>query len=379
MKDLTWIGIRESEIKYSDCFSNSISIFGDNDISLQKQIQKRINHNDYKHDKLIGTFYSKEVIRQVRKKQNVIFMCYSQIYNYNNIKRLGLLDHVLCLNDQDLVEFADSKFRAKEYLKTYIPVLDYTYIRGKDYDFEKIKQKYGSDTFVAQTEKSSGGFGTIILDEHNQSNIKLENNSIYMLTKYCKDSIPINLHILISQNDIVLLPPSIQIIEISFNRLVYKGSDFIAYRENINDMIDSKVKEYAFIIGKLLQERGYRGILGVDSIIYDDKVYFMEINPRFQNSSTIINRSLRENDLPSLQELHLNCFLSKNITLKTFEVDYSSYINEYGAPKKDLEINPLEKLDNPSKRIAYEKHSYLSTDLYNNQIFGVLRNYSNRE
>jgi len=153
MKDLIWVGIRESEIKYSDCFSNSISIFGDNSISLQKQIQKRINHNDHKHDKLIGTFYSKEVIRQVRKNQNVIFMYYSQIYNYNNIKRLGLLDHVLCLNDQDLVEFADSKFRAKEYLKTYIPVLDYTYIHGKDYDFEEIKQKYGGDTFVAQTEK----------------------------------------------------------------------------------------------------------------------------------------------------------------------------------------------------------------------------------
>ena len=120
-----------------------------------------------------------------------------------------------------------------------------------------------------------------------------------------------------------------------------------------------------------MQKKGYRGVLGIDSIIYDDEVYFMEINPRFQNSSTILNKGLQENNLPSLQELHYNCFNDKNIQLKSFDVNYSSYINEYGTLNKKFKIMPIEKLDMPNeKTIKCENFSYLSTDLYNQQIIG---------
>ena len=132
--------------------------------------------------------------------------------------------------------------------------------------------------------------------------------------------------------------------------------------------MDSKLREYAFTIGKLLQEKGYRGVLGIDSIIYDNEVYFMEINPRFQNSSTILNKALQENGLPSLQELHYNCFFDKSIKLKSFDVNFSSYINEYRALNRQFEIKPIEKLDNLNEKIECENFSYLSTDLYNKSI-----------
>lgn len=368
MKDLVWVGIRESEIKYTDFIDNSISIFGNDSNSLQNQIKKGINHNDTKHCTLIDDFYNKEVIKQIKKNPNIKFMYYSQIYSYYSMKKLGLLDHVICLNNQYLIEFVNSKFKIKEYLKDYIPILNYIYINGKDYNFGKLKQKYRNGKFVIQTEEGSGGFSTIILDENNKDDVKLDNNCTYMVTKYCENNIPVNIHILISQNDITLLPPSIQNIELSFNRLMYKGCDFIAYKEIVNTRMDSKLKEYAFTIGKLMKEKGYRGILGIDSIIYDNEVYFMEINPRFQNSSTILNKALQENNLPSLQELHYNCFLDKTIKLKSFDVNYSSYINEYGALNRDFEIKPIEKLDNLNEKIECENFSYLSTDLYNKSI-----------
>ena len=368
MKDLVWVGIRESEIKYSNFINDSISIFGNDSNSLQNQIKKRINHNNEKHYTLIDDFYNKEVIKQIKKTPNIKFMYYSQIYSYYSMKELGLLDHIICLNNQDLIEFVNSKFKIKEYLKDYIPILNYIYINGKDYNFEKLKQKYGNNKYVIQTEEGSGGFSTIILNENNKDDIKLDNNCTYMVTKYCENNIPVNIHILISQNDITLLPPSIQNIELSFNRLMYKGSDFIAYKEIVNTRMDSKLKEYAFTIGQLLQEKGYRGVLGIDSIIYDNEVYFMEINPRFQNSSTILNKALQENNLPSLQELHYNCFFDKSIKLKSFDVNYSSYINEYGALNREFEIKPIEMLDNFNEKIECENFSYLSTDLYNKSI-----------
>lgn len=281
MKHLIWVGIRESEVKYSNFINNSISIFGNNDNCLENQIKRRINHNNQKNFTLIYDFYNKEIIKQIQKNPNVKFMYYSQIYSYDSMKKLGLLDYAICLNNQDLIEFMNSKFKTKKYLKDYIPVLDYFFIKGKEYDFEKIKQKCGNYEFVIQTEECSGGFNTIVLNENNKSDIKIDKNETYMVTKYCKNNIPVNINILISENDITLLPPSMQNIELSHNRLMYKGSNFITYKEIVNNKMDLKLKKYAFTVGELMQKKGYRGILGIDSIIYNDEVYFMEINPRF--------------------------------------------------------------------------------------------------
>ena len=51
------------------------------------------------------------------------------------------------------------------------------------------------------------------------------------LQNICKNNIPINIHLLISENDITLLPISIQIIEKINNKLAYKGCDFIACKK----------------------------------------------------------------------------------------------------------------------------------------------------
>lgn len=127
MKDLIWVGIRESEVKYSNFIDNSISIFGKNSNSLENQIKKRFNHNNEKHYTFIDDFYNKEVIKQIEKNPNIKFMYYSQIYSFESMKKLGLLDHIICLNNQKLIEFVNNKFKTKDYLKDYIPVLDYIF------------------------------------------------------------------------------------------------------------------------------------------------------------------------------------------------------------------------------------------------------------
>lgn len=361
MNKLVWMGIRESEIKYSNFINNSINLFGSNIESLQKQTKKRINHNNEENYDWINDFYNKEVIKKIKEDPNIKFMYYSQIYSYDSMKELGLLDHIVCLNDQKLIKFINSKFKIKEFLKNYIPILDYIYVKGKNCDFRKLNQKYKENKFVIQEEEGSGGFGTIILSEKNKDNINLHDDCTYMVTKYCEGNIPVNIHILISKDKITLLPASIQIIELLNNKLTYKGSDFIAYRELVNSKMDLKLKRYALEIGKLMQEKGYRGIMGIDSIVYNDEVYFMEINPRFQNSSTVLNKALQENNLPSLQELHYNCFFNKGIKIKSFDVYYSCYINEFVKSNEKIDLKPIEKLDEPTEEIECEIASYIST------------------
>lgn len=365
MDNLVWVGIRESEIKYSDFVNNSISIFGGNEHSLDKQIGHRINHNDDKNGELMNDFYNREVSAQIEKNPNVKFMYYSQIYSYDCMRKFGLLDHVFCLNDQNLINFVNDKFKIKKYLKDYIPVLKCIFLNGKECNYSELKQKYGGEKFVAQTESGSGGFGTIVLDG---KNIDLGSHT-YMITKYCEGNIPINIHVLISKNDILFLPPSIQIIDKTANNLAYKGGDFIMYKKLVTPEIDAKVKNYTYVVAEKLKERGYQGLLGIDSIIYDNEVYFMEINPRFQNSSTILNKALKENNLPSLQELQYECFYGELPKIESFEVNYNGYVNEFEALNRNFGTDPVEKLDLASPKITYEKSSYVSTDIYRVPIF----------
>lgn len=67
MKDLIWVGIRESEVKYSNFICYSISIFGKSSNCLENQIKKRINHNNKNNNILIDNFYNKEIIREIEK------------------------------------------------------------------------------------------------------------------------------------------------------------------------------------------------------------------------------------------------------------------------------------------------------------------------
>ena len=360
MDDIVWVGIRQSEIKYCNFINESINIFGNNENSLNKQIMRNINHNDVSNFLLIGKFYNNEVLNFIKKNKNVKFMYYSQIYTYAALKKLNVLDYVICLNNPDLIKFINNKFKVKEYLNDYIPILDYIYVNGCNFDYNKLKRIFKSNELVIQQDEGSGGSGTFILNKENIDNLKLEKDTTYMITKYLKNNISINNHILISDNDIYILPASIQNIKIVNNTLAYKGSDFIAYSKMIDKNIDKKIEKYTKIICEKLKEKGYRGVLGIDWLIYNNEVYFMEINPRFQNSSTLLNKGLMDNSLPSLQELHYNCFYNKKIILKPFRVNYSSYIVEDDV---NIPIKPIEVLDE-IKGVLYDKYSYKMTNVY---------------
>ena len=57
---------------------------------------------------------------------------------------------------------------------------------------------------------------------------------------------------------------------------------------------------------------GYRGILGIDFILKNDIVYFMEINPRFQSSSFLISKSLYKKYNIDIAQLHYNALIGKS-------------------------------------------------------------------
>ena len=139
--EIYWIGIRESEIIYTNFIKNSITIFGNNNISMQNKFKKIIDHNNIKNFSMIDDFYNNEIKNIINKNPKVKFMYYSQINSYRSVKQLGLLNYVICLNDQNLIETLSDKFKLKKYFKAYIPILNYKLIKGKNCSITEIQKK----------------------------------------------------------------------------------------------------------------------------------------------------------------------------------------------------------------------------------------------
>ena len=90
--------------------------------------------------------------------------------------------------------------------------------------------------------------------------------------------------------------------------------------------MQTKIDKFSMMIGNKIKNIGYKGILGIDYIISGNDVYFLEINPRFQASTPLINRALTDKGLPSVQEMVLESFSDVGPVISNYNVVvYYSY------------------------------------------------------
>lgn len=111
---------------------------------------------------------------------------------------------------------------------------------------------------------------------------------------------------MISDNYIHIFEGSFQII-VANKELEYDGWDFESY-EKLSASIKMKIYNQTLRIAKKLQSLGYRGVGGVDYLLKDETLYFMEINPRFQASSEKLDKMLVKRGLVSIFELNYLSF-----------------------------------------------------------------------
>lgn len=87
------------------------------------------------------------------------------------------------------------------------------------------------------------------------------------------------------------------------------------------------MRRYTLIVLNAIKQLGYKGIVGLDFLITKNEIFFLEINPRYQASSFLINIALIEEGYPSLSQINLNVFqnISVNKNIEKIHVDYSFY------------------------------------------------------
>ena len=204
----------------------------------------------------------------------------------------------------------------------------------------------------------------------------------YIISKYIQNNIPINTHLIVFPNEILVLPASIQIIEIESNCLLYKGGDYVAFN-NLANKHKTQVYNYANKLGHILQQNGFRGICGIDTLFDENgKLYLIEVNPRFQGSSNILDKALTEHGYDNLAKINYNAFKHNNtnhtnINLNNFSVNYSCYSitnNTFG--KQILKRGSLPKFrcldyetDGLDVKQQIDEDVYLSKLIFDEPIF----------
>lgn len=330
VKATYYVGVRESDIFYAkDYFKKAVCLFGNSPDSEPFSIRhnQNINHRE------ILPFYSDALHKICNQNPNAAICFYNQrtAYNYDD----SILKKCKCINNKEILDFLNNKLAVREWFtQNNIPVIQYATFMGNALLFSKLCAHFKRHkSFVIQSSYGGGGIGTFYVNQFNFSKIsdRIEPLQRYIVSPYIPN-VSANMHLFIAEKQTVLSPASIQIIEKLAQQLCYRGGDFCAFQK-LSPTVKNKIKVLGLKIADMLRKMGYRGIAGVDFIIDSaENVYCCEINPRFQASTFILDRYLKECKTDKLTakscfELNEMAFRGNMITTLCFEdeINYSCY------------------------------------------------------
>lgn len=333
MSLLYWIGKYESDIEHSDMFNGSITYYGSNNGNNCAFCKNKIRINSK-----LSNEYKNFIIMAMRQKLSedghCRFMFYNQSLAHEIIAMYPIFStYIIGINSSTIIYTLNNKIYNRIWLSNVVDTLPVKILAKRECNYKKIKSFFPDYSyFVIQKNISSGGKGTYLLNSNNENDIlkELENGELYIVSPFIKGSYSINMHLCISDNCIIQFPFSLQITKLVNHKILFCGSDYMA-AFNVSDEIMSKIQINIEKICALLKLLGYKGILGIDLMVTSQHIYFIEINPRFQGSSMPLSKSLTDNNLPSLYELHLAAFENKisnelNTKINNMKIEYSILI-----------------------------------------------------
>jgi hypothetical protein len=202
--------------------------------------------------------------------------------------------------------------------------------------FERLARKL-EFPFVLQLDDSNSGSGTYLIenfsDFYEVCSKNLGKNAIF--SKYVEGK-SMNINAVRTRNFVILSEPSLQIIgekSCTPRRFGYCGNDF-----NIGSKISEEQLKEIFEttkkIGNWLGSIGYYGIFGIDFIVDDRDVYFTEINPRFQGSTSLLVDRQHECKKIPLSFFHIVPYLDG------LSVD-ERFVHEYNKDIRPLNVSQI--------------------------------------
>jgi hypothetical protein len=208
-------------------------------------------------------------------------------------------------------------FEHKPWIETKLAELGIQVIPWKyfaDDDFALIYEAAESGPLVLRANRSDGGAGLNLVRDPSQ--IKRDwpqhLDGFLAAAPFLEPSIPLNVNACVFPGgEISLHPPSLQLIGIpdcTTRVFGYCGNDFASTADLDKKILDA-LEEITVKVGRWLSSQGYLGAFGVDALFHDGLVYLVEVNPRFQGSSSLAATLMRRLDRPDLLLDHMAAFL----------------------------------------------------------------------
>lgn len=403
-------GIRHSDIDETNYFDETICLFDEKYDNSFKDFRANQNIMQYEFTNFFATRYAdlnKKILQGKKKKKDIVANNYEiMLYNQKSVYELprSIAKHVCCYNSKDILNILNDKQQMRAFLaKNRINIVPFIVKNGENIDYDTLKQLLNGNKFIIQSTFGGGGIGTFLADENNFTEIKekIITGSQYIISNYLENSISVNTHVFIASKSTVVTPASVQLIENINNQLVYRGADFIAFRD-LEKVVQEKIRETSIVISNLLRKMGYRGVAGIDFIVdKTNQIYCCEINPRFQSSSVLLNKFIVDREKSreknssyieetSIYEMNKNAFkdtLKSSISFYD-EVNYSCYFyyNDANMSKDDIKerIKSLEHSNtkvNLDSLLEYGKEqinakSYLFNVIFNRKISQISPDHS---
>lgn len=327
MEKVYYIGFNAGNaIGNENFFEGSITIYPTNEKGNIHYLNKFSGEVDIRSEEFLQA-YKKFVYATAKSIQQREPNCRFIYFNLQIKKLLCDADdlNIVDGNDEKLLSFLNDKFAIRDFVKSDVPILDYILVDGGNLDFYSVRKQLGCNEFVVQTQNGAGGNGTYFVDCPEKLLCLKKRGVTYCISKY-ESHIPINVTLVIGEEQILFLPLSVQLISKSDGTFKYVGADFI-YPKTFNDATRIKIYDYCGKIANRIRDLGYRGVLGIDYILCErEQVKFMEINPRLQSSSFLISHFLREHNT-SIAQLHYMALMGhKLLPLGSLEID-KSFVN----------------------------------------------------
>lgn len=356
MNHILWSGPRQSDIFGLDnLFCASSTIFGSNqgnNYSYSKSICTRIDHN--KPDCISDNYNIDSIMKWIEVYPDLKIMYYNPLFSKYLPDRYA--DRIVGSNNYSILNFLNSKCDVRQMALRIIPVVPFQKIENINQLKKVMPQLREGSKYIIQENHASGGYGTHIVDLNNIKEITSTINpeESCFISPYFEKSISANVHCIIFDKCTIVLPGSIQIVKEINEKILYLGSDFITYH-TLDDNVKKLIKIQAQKLCARIREMGYRGVLGMDFLLIEGKPHLLEINARFQASTVLVNQALSDNNLPSMQELHLMAF--DNITcpycstIENMDIPYSMAAYTAETWKKDFELlqspdsNEIKRID----------------------------------
>ena len=382
-------------------FAGSITCYGynrDGNIAYNVISGMQLSNDDSIFRSRNNAIYTKFISEQCRniaeKDPDALFLPYSRYYASKVPQELQ--NRIICCNDERVLECLDSKISFRRIFQEQLPFPKYT-IESGERILQLIEEKIIPDEkeVIIQTEFGGGGEGSYFVRRDTFSEefatwlkAEIKATEKYVMSEYVHNLCSVGVQILVSDKEIGIYPPSIQIL----NGPHYIGSDLYAF-SLLDENIKNECTKIATRFGEILRDMEClnigeetisgihnRGFFGIDFLITEPgsspSVYVIETNPRFTGPVGLLNILCHKAGIGSVFAHSFDCFTGKRTAFDDFREIEPAGRKRYASITRDEDGHVVSLEHENSNQEGLDQTVYQEEGLYSHAVFEEIKAFN---